>query len=153
LAEVPVFTLVAHRVFRACVILWVYVALRRLPLPRGARIWGAFLVMGLLNNASPFTLMAWGQQFIETGLTSIFNAATAIFGVLATLMIPPVAIMLGWMVLGERLDPYAFAAFALLATGLIILDGRIPALIRRRVRAGRHCVPRPLPPPPRPCGQ
>ena len=26
--------------------------------------------------------MAWGQQFIETGLTSIFNAGTAIFGVL-----------------------------------------------------------------------
>jgi drug/metabolite transporter (DMT)-like permease len=51
-------------------------------LPRDARVWGAFLVMGVLNNAIPFGLMAWGQQFIETGLTSIFNAATAVFGVL-----------------------------------------------------------------------
>lgn len=82
LGEVPVFTLVAHRVVWACLILWVYVWWRGLSVPMDARIWGAFLVMGLLNNVIPFTLMAWGQQFIETGLTSIFNAATAVFGVL-----------------------------------------------------------------------
>jgi drug/metabolite transporter (DMT)-like permease len=82
LDEVPVLTLVAHRVAWACLILWAYVRWRGLPVPRSPRIWGAFLVMGLLNNALPFSLMAWGQQFIETGLTSIFNAATAVFGVL-----------------------------------------------------------------------
>jgi drug/metabolite transporter (DMT)-like permease len=64
-------------------ILWAYVLIRRLPLPIDRRVWGAFLVMGLLNNAIPFSLMAWGQLHIETGLTSILNAATAIFGVSA----------------------------------------------------------------------
>jgi drug/metabolite transporter (DMT)-like permease len=39
--------------------------------------------MGLLNNVIPFGLMAWGQLHIESGLTSILNAATAIFGVIA----------------------------------------------------------------------
>ncbi len=87
LEEIPFLTLVAHRVFWACLILWAYVAFRRLPVPRDPRIWGAFLVMGLLNNVIPFGLMAWGQQFIETGLTSIFNAATAIFGVLVAAMV------------------------------------------------------------------
>ena len=82
LEEIPFLTLVAHRVVWACLILWTYVLLRRLPIPVDPRIWGAFLVMGLLNNVIPFGLMAWGQQFIETGLTSIFNAGTAIFGVL-----------------------------------------------------------------------
>ena len=82
LEELPVMTLVAHRVVWACLILWAYVFWRGLAVPRGLAIWGAFLVMGLLNNVIPFALMAWGQQFIETGLTSIFNAATAIFGVL-----------------------------------------------------------------------
>ncbi len=82
LGEVPVFTLVAHRVFWACVILWAYVWWRGFKVPQQAGVWWAFLVMGLLNNVLPFTLMAWGQQFIETGLTSIFNAATAVFGVL-----------------------------------------------------------------------
>lgn len=72
---------VAHRVFWALPVLWGYVALRRLALPRDAGTWGAFLVMGLLNNIIPFSLMAWGQLHIETGLTSILNASTAIFAV------------------------------------------------------------------------
>lgn len=38
--------------------------------------------MGMLNNVIPFSLMAWGQLNIESGLTSILNASTAIFGVL-----------------------------------------------------------------------
>jgi drug/metabolite transporter (DMT)-like permease len=263
LDEIGVFTLVAHRVVWACVILWGYVALRRLAVPTDPRVWGAFLVMGILNNVIPFSLMAWGQLHIETGLTSIFNAATAVFAVpvaaacfadermtprrvvgvlvafagvavaigldalhsfdirslaqlavlagtlsyafasawarawlshlkpqvaaagmltgsslimlplalwlegtpalpthpqtfaaigyfavigtalayllyyrivqaagsanamLVTLMIPPVAIGLGAVVLGERLAPTAFAGFALLALGLLILDGRL----------------------------
>ncbi|PCH70202.1 MAG: EamA family transporter [Rhodobacteraceae bacterium] len=82
LNEVPVVTLVLHRTFWAALVLWGYVFLRGLPLPRDWRIWGAFLVMGLLNNVIPFGLMAWGQLTIESGLTSILNATTAIFGVL-----------------------------------------------------------------------
>ena len=64
-------------------ILWGYVLLARLPLPTSPRVWFGFLIMGLLNNVIPFSLMAWGQLHIETGLTSILNAATAIFGVIA----------------------------------------------------------------------
>ncbi|MFY0691101.1 MAG: DMT family transporter [Paracoccaceae bacterium] len=87
LDEVPVFTSVAHRVFWAALVLWAYVLLRGIAIPRSPRIWGAFLVMGLLNNAIPFSLMAWGQLYIESGLTSILNAATAIFGVLVAALI------------------------------------------------------------------
>ncbi len=83
LNEVGPMTSVAHRTGWAMLILWIYIALRRLPVPRNPRIWGAFLLMGLLNNVIPFSLMAWGQLHIETGLTSILNAATAIFGILA----------------------------------------------------------------------
>ena len=81
LNEIPVMTAVAHRVFWAMLVLWAYILLRKLPVPRSLRIWAAFLVMGLLNNVIPFVLMAWGQLHIETGLTSILNATTAIFGV------------------------------------------------------------------------
>ncbi|MEM8578735.1 MAG: DMT family transporter [Pseudomonadota bacterium] len=83
LDEVGFLTSVAHRTFWAMLALWGVVALMRLPLPRGPRLWGAFLIMGLLNNMIPFGLMAWGQLHVETGLTSILNAATAIFGVIA----------------------------------------------------------------------
>ena len=87
LNEVPVMTSVAHRVFWAMLVLWGYIAIRRLPVPRDPKIWAAFLVMGLLNNVIPFSLMAWGQLHIETGLTSILNAATAIFGVVVASVI------------------------------------------------------------------
>lgn len=87
LDEVPPLTAVAHRVGWATLVLWLYVVLRRLPLPRGRRVWIGFLGMGLLNNVIPFTLMAWGQLYIPTGLTSIFNASTAIFGVLVAALL------------------------------------------------------------------
>lgn len=82
LDEIPPMTVVAHRVGWASVVLWAYVFARRMPLPRGARVWIGFAGMGLLNNVIPFSLMAWGQLYIPSGLTSIFNATTAIFGVL-----------------------------------------------------------------------
>ncbi|MCU0854463.1 MAG: DMT family transporter [Rhodobacteraceae bacterium] len=82
LDEVPVLTSVAHRVTWAAVALWLVVIATRTPLPKRARVWGALLVMGMLNNVIPFTLMAWGQLHIETGLAAILNAATAVWGTL-----------------------------------------------------------------------
>lgn len=83
LNEIGPLTAVAHRTGWAMLILWAYVLARRLTVPKEPRVWAAFVVMGLLNNVIPFSLMAWGQLHIETGLTSILNAATAIFGVIA----------------------------------------------------------------------
>lgn len=77
-----VFTTVAIRVGGAALVLWAYVALRGLKVPPGAGVWGKFLVMGLLNNALPFTLITWGELRIPSGLAAILNAATAILGVL-----------------------------------------------------------------------
>lgn len=89
LDEVPVITSVLHRTGWAMIVLWGVILARRQPIPREPRIWGAFLVMGLLNNVIPFGLMTWGQLHIETGLTSILNAATAIFGVLVAAAVFP----------------------------------------------------------------
>jgi len=135
LDEVAVLTVVAHRVFWAALVLWAVVAVRRLPVPRDPRIWGAFLVMGLLNNAIPFTLMSWGQLHIETGLTAIFNAATAIFGVVVAAAVfaderltlrrgigvglgfAGVATAIGWQALAD-FDPRSLAQLAVLGGAL-----------------------------------
>ncbi|MGB3556056.1 MAG: EamA family transporter, partial [Jannaschia sp.] len=50
LDEIPFVTSVAWRVGLAALVLWIYVALRGLPVPRSGRVWSALLVMGLLNN-------------------------------------------------------------------------------------------------------
>ena len=52
----------------------------RLNLPR--EVWGSILLLALLNNALPFTLFGWGQTHIASGLASILNATTPIWGVL-----------------------------------------------------------------------
>lgn len=51
--------------------------------------WGAYLVMGALNNAIPFSLIFWGQTQIDSGLASILNGTTAMFAaVVAGVLLP-----------------------------------------------------------------
>ena len=47
------------------------------------KVWGAILLLALLNNMIPFALFGWGQQRIASGLASILNATTPIWGVIA----------------------------------------------------------------------
>ncbi len=82
LDEIGPLTSVLFRTGLAALVLWPLVILRGIARPASARAWRALLVMGVLNNVIPFSLMAWGQLHIPTGLTSILNASTAIFGVL-----------------------------------------------------------------------
>ena len=82
LDEMGPMTVVLHRVGWGALLLWAVALARGLPLPGGVAVWGAFLVMGLLNNVVPFGLQAWGQLHIPSGLVAIFNAGTAVFGVL-----------------------------------------------------------------------
>lgn len=80
LREVPPLTITLHRVFWAVPILAFIVRMKGIIVPRSMRVWGAYLVMGALNNAIPFSLIFWGQTQIESGLASILNGTTAMFG-------------------------------------------------------------------------
>jgi drug/metabolite transporter (DMT)-like permease len=81
-AEIPPLTLVALRVGIAAAMLWAALPLLRVAPPRGARAWVAIAIMGLLNNAIPFTLIVWAQQTLPSGLAAILNATTPLWGVL-----------------------------------------------------------------------
>jgi drug/metabolite transporter (DMT)-like permease len=72
----PPFTIVVLRVGIAAFALNVAVVALGLRMPSDRRAWGAFLGMGLLNNLIPFSLIAWGQTHIASGLASILNATT-----------------------------------------------------------------------------
>lgn len=78
----PPFTIVALRVSLAAVALLVFLRLMGLSMPRDRRVWLAFFGMGLLNNLIPFSLIVWGQTHIASGLASILNATTPLFGVI-----------------------------------------------------------------------
>ena len=81
-AEIPPFVLVFLRVSIACtvllMILWHRGMLNRLEKKYAV----PFLVMGLLNNAIPFSLLFLGQTEIGAGLASILNATTPVFTVI-----------------------------------------------------------------------
>jgi drug/metabolite transporter (DMT)-like permease len=87
LDEVGAFTSVMHRCLWAMILLWGVVIFTGQTLPRDARTWAALLFMGVLNNVLPFSLMAWGQLHIESGLTAIFNSFTAVFGVVVAAIV------------------------------------------------------------------
>ena len=57
---------------------------------------------------------------------------------LVTLLMPVTAILLGVTVLGERLDLRHFVGMALLAGGLVAVDGRILSARSRRSRSSSN---------------
>ncbi len=80
LREVPPLTITLHRVFWAVPALFIVVWWQGIDIPKSVYAWMCYLVMGALNNAIPFSLIFWGQTSIGSGLASILNGTTAVFG-------------------------------------------------------------------------
>ena len=79
--DVAPLTYVWLRLTIAAAALWLFLWWRGEPLGLPRSAWGAILVLALLNNAIPFALFGWGQTRIASGLASILNATTPIWGV------------------------------------------------------------------------
>jgi drug/metabolite transporter (DMT)-like permease len=82
LDDLPPLTIALGRVGLAALVLQAVVRLSGVRLPRDARSWSAFLVMGALANVLPFALINWGQTRIEGGLAAILNTTTPLFTIL-----------------------------------------------------------------------
>lgn len=80
--ELPTLTIVALRVTLAAVFLWIYVIAIGLRIPTSLGVWAALAVMGVINNAIPFTFIVYAQTSISSGLASILNATTPLFTIL-----------------------------------------------------------------------
>ncbi|ANT60774.1 multidrug transporter [Salipiger sp. CCB-MM3] len=117
-----------HRVALALPALWLVLRWRGLALPRSARVWSAYLVMGALNNAIPFTLIFWGQTYIESGLAAILNASTGVLG----------AVVAGLLLRDERLSWHKLAGAALGLCGVAVVIGpeRLTTLDPRNLGQG-----------------
>lgn len=110
----PPLTVTLHRVVWALPVLFAIVRYKGFALPRAPRIWGAWLVMGALNNAIPFSLIFWGQTRIESGLAAILNGTTAVFA----------AVVAGLLLADEPLLPRKLAGAALGLAGVVAIMGR-----------------------------
>ncbi|MFN3259948.1 MAG: DMT family transporter [Pikeienuella sp.] len=132
LREMTPLWLVFFRVAPAAAALWLVAWMRGERAPRGAAAGGAFLVMGLLNNLIPFGLITWGQQAVESGLASILNGATAVFGILVAAALLRderltarrlAGALLGLAGIAAIVGPEALAGFDLRSLGQIAILG------------------------------
>ena len=82
--------------------------------------WSAIIALAVI-----FTSLSYLLYF------NILNQVCSGNLMLVTLLIPPFAITLDVLVLGERLAPISLVGFAFIALGLIIIDGRVIRLLQR----------------------
>lgn len=79
----------------------------------GARLWVFYVLIAIFGNVLPFSLIAWGQRFIDSGLAGILMAVMP----LATLGLAH------FLVPGERMTRYRAAGFLLGFGGVVVLMG------------------------------
>lgn len=83
-ATIPPITLAAARTAMAAALLWAVVLAQGDALPRERRTWRRFGVQALLNSVVPFTLIAWAERWVPSGLAAILNSTSPIFVLLCT---------------------------------------------------------------------
>ena len=76
-------TVAASRIALGAIALHVWLRVRGLRLPRDRTFWRHALVLALLANVLPFTMLAWGEERITSALTAVLNASTPLFTALA----------------------------------------------------------------------
>jgi drug/metabolite transporter (DMT)-like permease len=77
--------------------------------------WRAF-ALGVINSAVPFTLIAWGQQHIDSGVAAIANATVPIW----------VALFAIWLAQSERASGLRIVGIVLGLVGVAVLAGAQP---------------------------
>ncbi len=95
----PPMTLIAGRLFFGSLVLGVALLIVRSPLPRERSTYAKLVFMALINIVIPFTLITWGEQYIDSSLAAILQAATPLFTiVIASLALSEEAITLNRLV-------------------------------------------------------
>jgi drug/metabolite transporter (DMT)-like permease len=91
----------------------------RLPMP-GLTTWLAMFGLSALSTALAY--IVFFQVLRRSGSTNVM---------LVTLLIPVTAILLGYLVLGESISPREIIGALVIASALLLIDGRVLRLVRR----------------------
>jgi drug/metabolite transporter (DMT)-like permease len=144
---IPPFTLVLARVGIAALVLLPLMFLVGQRLPSGLADWQPFIVLAIINNVIPFTLIVYGQQRIASGLAAVLNATTPLFALMVARLLAGevltankvVGVALGVAGVGVLVGPEALSSDASSVIGMLcILGGALSyafaALWMRRLR-------------------
>ena len=81
-------------------------------LPRGRDLWRRLLLLGVINNALPWTAIAWAQQRLPSGLTGLLMA-----------IVPTTTLLVAAAVGLERITPRRLLGLVLAMTGVAVIVG------------------------------
>lgn len=81
---IPPATIVLGRLILGSALLLLFVRLNGIALPTAPALWGTFAIQGFLQSALPFTLISWGEQYIDSGLAGLLNSTPPLFAFLIT---------------------------------------------------------------------
>jgi drug/metabolite transporter (DMT)-like permease len=99
------------RLILGALTLGLFVALRRETLPRSIKVWAHMTVLAISFCVVPFLLFSWAQQYVTSGLASIYNATTPIM----------TAIMAGLLFRVERLKLVQIAGILVGILGVMVI--------------------------------
>ena len=80
LEDLPPLTFAGIRFVIACVILFVWIRIRRLQLPTTRSDWAFLAVTGVLSFGLNYGLVFWGEQYISSGLAALLQSTLPAFG-------------------------------------------------------------------------
>jgi drug/metabolite transporter (DMT)-like permease len=47
--------------------------------PRRRQVWLSLALLGIINNAIPYSLISWGEQYIDSSVAAVLNSTTPLF--------------------------------------------------------------------------
>src|SRR5207237_4890746 len=119
-ATIPPITLIAARTAIAGTLLVVIMHWRGIRLPGDAATWRRFLFQACLNSVIPWTLIAWGERFLDAGLATTLNSTSPIFTFFLTLAVTSHETLTSRKLLGDvaRLDGLSYVVGVTALSGM-----------------------------------
>ncbi|WOI12404.1 DMT family transporter [Thalassospira lucentensis] len=113
LTDIPPVTLIAIRVGIASLFLFAIMSWRGEHFPRDGKVIGMLLIQSVFNSLGAWTVLAWGQQHVESGLASVLNSTSPVFVFLITALLTR----------HERIDRFRLAGACLGIAGVVLIVG------------------------------
>lgn len=85
MVDFPPVTLIAIRVSIAAILLTATMFWRAEKLPKDQKTWRMLFIQAIFNSIGAWTILVWGQQYIDSGLASVLNSTSPIFVFVITL--------------------------------------------------------------------
>jgi len=111
--DVPPFIFAFARAVAVAAVLTIIAIVLRQPFPRGRRTIVIAIIVGLVNIGWSWAIIFWSEQFVPSGLVSVFGAAAPVW----------TAVLAHFMVKGDRLSALKILGLVLGLGGTVVLIG------------------------------